>query len=188
MSQDTTQHFLPLQPPSPSRLKLILGDITTLEVDALVVPCNGSLLEGGRVFTQVHAVAGPELMLAAFLEGDCDIGEARLTPGFNLLARHVIHAVGPLWRGGRRSEDKFLAATYRNCLLLAEQEQLRSLAIPAISTGSKGFPLDRAAHIAIRTILEFLHDFTLPERVHLVCFDPKAYGIHQQALKEVRPL
>ena len=187
MTDETTQHFIPLRPPSPSRLKLLLGDITTLEVDAIVNPCQASLLEGGRVHTQIHAVAGPELMLAAFLEGNCDIGEARLTPGFNLLARHVIHAVGPLWRGGKRMEDKFLAATYRNCLLLAEEHGLRSLAFPALSTGTRGYPMDRAAHIALRTILHFLHDFTLPERVHLVCFDPEAFSIHQQALKEAQP-
>jgi len=188
MNQDITQHFVPLRPPSPSRLKLILGDITTLEVDAVVNPCNASLLEGGRVHTQLHAVAGPELMLAAFLEGNCDIGEARLTPGFNLLAKQVIHAVGPLWRGGKRMEDKFLAATYRNALLLAEEHGMKSLAFPAISTGAKGYPMDRAAHIAIGTILRFLHEFTFPERVHLVCFDIEAYAIHQQALKEAQPL
>jgi len=187
MSDEITQSFTLPPPPDASRLRLILGELTTLEVDALVNPCHANLLEGGAVHRQVHLAAGPQLMLAAFLEGTCDIGEARITPGFELPAKRVIHAVGPLWLGGRRSEDMFLASTYRNCLLLAEEQGLCTVAFPAISTGAKGFPMSRAAHIAIRTVLRFLHEFTLPEQVTLVCFDPDAFAIHQQALKECQP-
>src|SRR5262245_9747250 len=124
--------------------EVLLGDITHLHVDAIVNAANEQLARGGGVCGAIHRAAGPELALACRDLGGCPTGEARITPGFDLPAPWIIHAVGPVWQGGNRQEDALLAGAYRNSLALAERQQLRSIAFPAISTGIFGFPLERA--------------------------------------------
>ncbi len=166
------------------RLSVLQGDITGLAVDAIVNAANGSLLGGGGVDGAIHRAAGPELR--AFCRGldGCETGQAKLTPGFRLPARHVIHTVGPVWRGGTQGEDALLASCYRACLDLAAQHGLASLAFPAISTGIYGFPAARAARIAVQAIREHLAAQALPERVVLVGFDATSAAQLQEALDE----
>ena len=140
----------------PHRIAIVEGDITRLEVDAIVNAANSSLLGGGGVDGAIHRAAGRALYDACKTLGGCDTGEAKITPGFNLPARYVIHTVGPVWGGGERGEDRLLAACYRNSFALALEHGLASIAYPAISTGAYGFPPDRAASIALRTVLAAL--------------------------------
>ena len=142
----------------PHRIEIVEGDITRLDVDAIVNAANNSLLGGGGVDGAIHRAAGPELREACAQLGGCETGEAKITPGFSLPARYVIHTVGPVWGGGERGEDRLLAACYRNALALALEHGLASIAYPAISTGAYGFPPDRAALIALRTVLAALGD------------------------------
>ena len=160
------------------RLSAVRADITTLAVDAIVNAANSSLLGGGGVDGAIHRAAGPQLLAACRELGGCPTGEARLTAGFRLPAKYVIHTVGPVWQGGARGEDELLASAYRNSLSLARAHGLVSIAFPAISTGIYGFPADRAARIAIRTIRE--HGLGLD--VTLVAFDERAARILTGAL------
>lgn len=134
------------------RVEIVQGDITVLEVDAVVNAANETLLGGGGVDGAIHRRAGPQLLEACRLLGGCSTGDARITPGFRLAAKWVIHAVGPVWRGGGRGEDEQLASCYRRSLELARQNGVRAIAFPAISTGAFGFPLDRATRIALREV------------------------------------
>ncbi|HET9923791.1 MAG TPA: O-acetyl-ADP-ribose deacetylase [Methylomirabilota bacterium] len=129
-----------------------MGDITTLSVDAIVNAANGTLAPGGGVCGAIHAKAGPELAAACAALGGCPSGEARITPGFRLPARHVIHAVGPIWRGGTAREPELLASAYRSAIHLAQEHELRSVAFPAISTGAFGYPLRPATKIAVEAV------------------------------------
>jgi O-acetyl-ADP-ribose deacetylase (regulator of RNase III) len=135
------------------RIEIVEGDITRLEVDAIVNAANRGLLGGGGVDGAIHRAAGPELRAACVKLGGCETGDAKITPGCRLPARHVIHTVGPVWSGGQRGEDRLLAACYRTSLALAHEHGLVSIAYPAISTGAYGFPPDRAARIALRTVV-----------------------------------
>jgi O-acetyl-ADP-ribose deacetylase len=158
-------------------IEVVRGDITRLEVDAIVNAANERMLGGGGVDGAIHRAAGPELLVACRLIPEvrsgvrCPTGEARLTPGFRLPARYVIHAVGPVWRGGAHGEPELLASCYRRCLELARGEGLRAIAFPAISCGVYGYPIDAAAEIAVREVRAFLDAHGLPERVLLVAFD-----------------
>lgn len=165
------------------RIQILQADITTLDVDALVNAANSTLLGGGGVDGAIHRAAGPELVAFCRTLGGCPTGEARLTPGFRLTARHVIHTVGPVWRGGERREDALLASCYRECLAIAAAQGFRTLAFPAISTGAYGFPAGRAADIAIREIRAFLAASALPERVILAAFDERSASCLQSALE-----
>src|SRR3954447_26110487 len=168
----------------PIHIEVIQGDITTLQVDAIVNAANESLLGGGGVDGAIHRAAGPRLLEECRAIGGCPTGEARITRGYHLRARHVIHTVGPVWNGGRNGEDEDLANCYRNSLALAVKHGVRTVAFPAISTGAYGFPPDRAARIAVREVRAFLHDHPELERVTLVAFDPRTQRLYQEAIRE----
>ena len=165
------------------RIEIVEGDITSLDVDAIVNAANTMLAPGGGVCGAIHRAAGPELAEACARLGGCDTGEAKITPGFRLPARYVIHAVGPVWGGGERGEDRLLANCYRNSLTLAAEQGLASIAFPAISTGIYGFPPARAAHIAVATVREALRDFPSIDRVVFCCFGEDSRNHHETALE-----
>ena len=160
------------------------GDITRQAVDAVVNAANSSLLGGGGVDGAIHRAAGPELLAECRTLGGCPTGEAKITKGYRLPAPHVIHAVGPVWHGGGANEDELLARCYRNSLTLAEQHGLRTIAFPAISTGAYGFPIDRAARIALAEITDFLSRNTTLEKVIVVCYPRQIYDAYQDAIQE----
>lgn len=168
------------------KIQIIEGDITLLPVDAIVNAANNSLLGGGGVDGAIHRAAGPQLLDETRLLGGCPTGEARITGGYNLPARWVIHTVGPVWRGGNQSEDELLARAYRSSLLLARQQGVRTVAFPSISTGVYGFPLERAARIALREITAFMRDAPGSiEGVTLVAHGEHAYRVYTRALEEM---
>lgn len=164
------------------RIAVILGDITEQQVDAIVNAANTSLLGGGGVDGAIHDAAGPNLLKECRTLGGCPTGDARITHGYLLPARWVIHAVGPVWRGGHDFEDELLANCYRRSLELAVQNGATSMAFPAISTGIYGFPLDRATHIAIREVRAFLEGNSTLEKVLFICFDPRTFDCYQRVL------
>ena len=159
----------------------IQGDITKQQVDAIVNAANTSLLGGGGVDGAIHRGAGPELLAACRKLHGCSTGDAKATRGFQLPAKWVFHAVGPVWHGGERGEDKLLANCYRRCLELAQEHQVRSIAFPAISTGVYSFPSDRAARIAVDTVRQQA-DASGVETVKFVCFDGKTLEIYKKLL------
>ncbi len=146
-------------------------EITTLDVDAIVNAANEQLSAGAGVCGAIHSAAGPELAAECKNLGGCKTGEAKITAGYQLPARHVIHAVGPVWQGGKRNEPQLLASCYRNSILLAEQHGLKSIAFPAISCGIYGFPIDHAASVAVEATLQTLRQCVLVEHVIFACFD-----------------
>ena len=157
------------------------GDITRLNVDAIVNAANTSLLGGGGVDGAIHAAAGPELLAACERLEGCDPGDAKATPGFRLPARWIFHAVGPVWRGGAHNEEDVLASCYRRCLQLAREHRVRTIAFPAISTGIYAFPLRRAAEIAVRTVKENAEASGV-ERVEFVCFNDETLAVYENLL------
>ncbi|NOK11562.1 O-acetyl-ADP-ribose deacetylase [Corallococcus exercitus] len=164
------------------RLELIQGDITHVTADAIVNAANSSLGGGGGVDGAIHRAAGRELLAECLTLGRCPTGQARITKGYRLPAAHVIHAVGPVWQGGRNGEDDLLASCYRNAFALMEKHGLRTVAFPSISTGVYGFPIERAAPIALREIREALERRPELERVTVVLFSEKDLKVYQQAL------
>jgi len=167
------------------RVAVVQGDITRLDVDAIVNAANASLLGGGGVDGAIHRAAGPELLEACRPLGGARTGEAKITPGFRLQARHVIHAVGPVWQGGHAREDELLASCYRSALALAEGRGLRSIAFPAISTGAYGFPLERATAIAAREIAAAVARGTTLERIVFCCFSARDREVYERELEGV---
>jgi len=167
-----------------NRITVLEGDITRQPVDAIVNAANTTLLGGGGVDGAIHRAAGPELLAECRTLGGCPTGEARITKGYKLPAKWVIHTVGPVWRGGHHREDELLAYCYRNSFALARERAIRTIAFPSISTGAYGFPMERAARIAVTETKRFLKRNTSIEKVVLVCFGPDAYQIHMNALRE----
>jgi len=168
-----------------ARLVVVEGNIVHRDVDAIVNAANTSLLGGGGVDGAIHRAAGPELLEACRPLGGCPTGEARITPGFRLKARHVIHTVGPVWSGGARRERELLASAYERSLELAVAHGVRTIAFPSISTGAYRFPMDEAARIALETTARFLAANALPEVVTFVCFDGASRAVHEAALARV---
>ena len=169
-----------------ANIEVIQADITTLKVDAIVNAANSSLMGGGGVDGAIHDAAGPKLKEECKNLAPCPTGEARITAGHNLAARHVIHTVGPVWRGGNKNEDELLAACYRNSLSLAIRHQIRSIAFPAISTGAFGFPMKRAAKIAVEETERIIRaEEGRLERVYFVCFGREAYEAYGEAVRRV---
>lgn len=171
-----------LLPQFTQRISLSSGDITRLEVDAIVNAANASLLGGGGVDGAIHRAAGPELLAECRVLGGCPTGEAKLTRGYRLPARYVIHTVGPIWRGGGVGERQSLENCYRSCLAIARDRGFRDIAFPAIATGIYGFPRREAAEIAVTTVISHLARHESPELVIFVCFDPATLEAYRKAL------
>ncbi|QLC49704.1 O-acetyl-ADP-ribose deacetylase [Methanolobus zinderi] len=166
-------------------ISVIMGDIVDQEVDAIVNAANNSLLGGGGVDGAIHMAAGPQLLEECRSLGGCPTGEARITRGYSLPAKHIIHTVGPVWQGGNAGEDLLLADSYRSCLELAMEHEIRSIAFPGISIGAYGFPVDRASVIAVSSIREFLQGTELLTDIRLVCFNQNAYDNYSSAVDRI---
>ncbi|MBI4673493.1 MAG: O-acetyl-ADP-ribose deacetylase [Chloroflexi bacterium] len=164
-------------------LEIVQGDITKQDTDAIVNAANSSLLGGGGVDGAIHRAAGPQLLAECRTLGGCATGDAKITRGYNLKAKYVIHAVGPVYRDGAHGEPALLASAYRRSLELAHAHELHSIAFPAISTGAYGYPMDDAARVAFATIQEFLKTHATPELVRLVLFDAHALQVHERVLE-----
>ena len=167
------------------RLTVFLGDITTLQVDAIVNAANESLLGGAGVDGAIHRAAGPKLLEECRTLGGCPTGEARLTNGYDLPAGRVMHTVGPVWKGGSHGEDALLAGCYRSCFAIAEEHGFRTIAFPAVSAGAYGFPMVRAAAIAVTETAKFLARNKSVDTVMLVCFSDRAYQCYLDAVRDI---
>jgi O-acetyl-ADP-ribose deacetylase (regulator of RNase III) len=164
-----------------NKIEILEGDITEQNVDAIVNAANTSLLGGGGVDGAIHRAAGPELLQFNKKLGGCLTGEAKISPGFKLKAKFIIHTVGPVWNGGNRNEDILLASCYRNSLKLAAENNIKTIAFPAISTGIYRFPLERAVNIALSEVKNFLAENNLPEKVIFVCFNSSTKDAYKNA-------
>ena len=164
------------------RIRIHTGDITRLAVDAIVNAANSSLLGGGGVDGAIHRAAGPELEFECRMLNGCKTGDAKLTKGYRLPARHIIHTVGPVWQGGGKGEARLLASCYRRSLDIARDHDCRTIAFPAISTGIYRFPKDQATSIALATSSDFLRQNAVPEVITFCCFDDETADLYRQAV------
>ncbi|HNW57469.1 MAG TPA: O-acetyl-ADP-ribose deacetylase [Bacteroidales bacterium] len=167
-----------------NRVELIKGDITTIEAEAIVNAANNSLLGGGGVDGAIHSAAGPDLLSECRGLNGCATGSSKITRGYNLKAKYVIHTVGPVWYGGYRDEESLLASCYQTSLALAEEKKIKAVAFPGISTGAYGFPKDLAATIAINETKRFLNKNRYPEKVIFVTFSDSDYDIYRSMLDQ----
>lgn len=167
-----------------AKISVIRGDIRDQRVDAIVNAANTTLLGGGGVDAAIHRAAGSELLAECRALGGCETGEAKLTKGYRLLARWVIHTVGPIWTGGEAGEDSLLASAYRRSLEVAASAGARTIAFPSISTGAYNFPIERAAKIAITTIRGFIQRNDAFDEIRIVCFDDRTLGAYLEAFNE----
>ena len=167
------------------RIKIIEGDITRQKVDVIVNAANRSLLGGGGVDGAIHEAAGPELLEECSMLNGCETGQAKITKGYHLPAKHVIHTVGPVWEGGLNNETEFLSGCYKNCLRLAVENDLKTIAFPSISTGIYGFPLEQASETALTGIFNFLKQNNSIESVIIVCFGNRSFNVYNQTLNNL---
>ena len=168
------------------RLSIVKGDIVKMKTDAIVNAANTSLLGGGGVDGAIHRAAGPELLAECETLNGCRTGEAKITNGYKLKAKYVIHTPGPIWRGGKWGEAELLANCYKNCLALAKENGVKTIAFPSISTGVYRFPVEQAAKIAVGEILNGLNNDDSIEQVTIVCFDDKTKEVYLDALAELQ--
>ena len=164
------------------RIEIVQGDITKLSVDAIVNAANKTLLGGGGVDGAIHRAAGPKLLEECRTLNGCQTGEAKITKGYNLPAKFVIHTVGPVWHGGNNNEDYLLSNCYKNSLILAVEHKIKTIAFPAISTGIYAFPIERAAKIAVEIVRDFLSEDEILAKVIFVCFSESDYNIYKNLL------
>ncbi|MCK4730194.1 MAG: O-acetyl-ADP-ribose deacetylase [Candidatus Aenigmarchaeota archaeon] len=162
-----------------SDIEVVKGDITKLEVDVIVNAANNSLLGGGGVDGAIHSAAGPELLEECRDLNGCETGEAKITKGYNLPSKYVIHTVGPVWKGGNYKEDELLAECYRNCFKLTEKHDIKTIAFPAISTGVYRFPVDRATQIAAIETMSYAKEHINLKKVIFVCFNDEVYNSYK---------
>jgi O-acetyl-ADP-ribose deacetylase (regulator of RNase III) len=168
------------------RIEILKGDITKLKIDAIVNAANSSLLGGGGVDGAIHREAGPKLLEECKTLNGCKTGDAKITNGYNLPAKYVIHTVGPIWNGGDHNEDKLLTSCYFSSLKLAVENKIQTIAFPAISTGVYGFLSERAARIAVKTVLDFLNSDKSIKKVIFVCFDLNTYQTYEHILNSIQ--
>lgn len=164
------------------KIKAEKGDITKFDVDVIVNAANTTLLGGGGVDGAIHRAAGEDLLIECKSLGGCHTGEAKITKGYNLPAKHVIHTVGPVWRGGEFREEELLASCYQKSLEIAAKNGLKTIAFPSISTGAYGFPFERAAEIAVKTVTDFLQEDESIEQVIFVCFSDNDFKIYNKII------
>ena len=169
------------------RIEIVEGNIVRQSVDAIVNAANETLLGGGGVDGAIHAAAGPGLLEECKKLNGCPTGEAKVTGAYNLPAKHVIHTVGPIWRGGRYNEDELLANCYRNSLELALNRKVRTIAFPCVSTGLYRFPIERATRIALHVTLQFVTEHSIPEKIVFVCYGHDAYSIYLDTARRIFP-